>query len=77
MDRPVGELGHAADVIGVHARRYRDDCVAELMLDEVRDRHESERRVDDQVTVALRTCHTLHRSSGWTWGSVMSLRCRR
>jgi hypothetical protein len=42
------------------------------MLDEVCDRHEPERRVDDQVSVAPATCQTLHRSSGWTWGSVMS-----
>ena len=51
MDRPVGELGHAADVVGVHVRGDGEHRVIELMLHEVRDRHQPERRVDHEVAV--------------------------
>ena len=51
VDRPLLELVHAADVVGVAVGRHGEHAMTELMLDEVSERREPERGVDDEIAV--------------------------
>ena len=52
MDRPLVELVHPADVVAVDVGGDRQQVVVEVVLDEVAQRPQPERRVDDEVDVA-------------------------
>ncbi len=51
VDRSLVELVQAADVVGVAVGRHSEERVADLVLDEVSERRETERGVDDEITV--------------------------
>ena len=73
MDGSPIELVHAADVIGVHVRRDGEHVVTELVLDEVPQRRRPSEVSTTRSRSRPRTCHTLHRRSGWTCGSLIKV----